>query len=608
MDEYRLLTNEEISILEDNGCMAEDWTSINVAADFKPTYIKNVNFYGDVFLGVFEKNIEVSNGFIRHSGIRNATLRNVSIGDNCLIENIGNYINNYAIGEECCICNVCTMETTAEATYGEGNTISVLNEAGNGNVILFSGLTSNLAALMIRNAADKEFTAAIRGIVKDDIERRAREKSTVGNNVKIVNTAEITNTHISDNCEINGASRISDCTLASGLEDNVFIGSGVICENSIVTDGSAVLNGANITNCFVGEACQITNRFTAESSLFFANCYMSNGEACAAFCGPFSASHHKSTLLIGCMLSFYNAGSATNFSNHAYKMGPIHYGCLERGTKTASGSHLLLPANIGAFSVCLGKITNHPDTRNLPFSYIISDGRETFVVPGINITTVGLYRDIRKWPRRDVRIQSSRKSLINHDWLSPLTINEIIAGKKTLEQMRESQGEDTAFYTCGGCKISRNSLERGIRLYDMAIKLFAGDVAAGYDLMAEGRDCGTGEWSDLAGMLLPEQEERNIVNAISNGYLRSTADIDMFMKNVNERYGEYIITFTRNIIASQLGTDDLTESGIDQIIQQGRAAKEAWISEIRKDAEKEYSMGDVEHAVLEKFITQLEEE
>lgn len=608
MDEYRLLTNEEISILEDNGCMAEDWTSINVAADFKPTYIKNVNFYGDVFLGVFEKNIEVSNGFIRHSGIRNATLRNVSIGDNCLIENIGNYINNYAIGEECCICNVCTMETTAEATYGEGNTISVLNEAGNGNVILFSGLTSNLAALMIRNAADKEFTAAIRGIVKDDIERRAREKSTVGNNVKIVNTAEITNTHISDNCEINGASRISDCTLASGLEDNVFIGSGVICENSIVTDGSAVLNGANITNCFVGEACQITNGFTAESSLFFANCYMSNGEACAAFCGPFSASHHKSTLLIGCMLSFYNAGSATNFSNHAYKMGPIHYGCLERGTKTASGSHLLLPANIGAFSVCLGKITNHPDTRNLPFSYIISDGRETFVVPGINITTVGLYRDIRKWPRRDVRIQSSRKSLINHDWLSPLTINEIIAGKKTLEQIRESQGEDTAFYTCGGYKISRNSLERGVRLYDMAIKLFAGDVAAGYDLTAEGRDCGTGEWGDLAGMLLPEQEERNIVNAISNGYLRSTADIDMFMKNVNERYGEYLITFTRNIIASQLGTDDLTESGIEQIIQQGRAAKEAWISEIRKDAEKEYSMGDVEHAVLEKFITQLEEE
>lgn len=608
MDEYRLLTNEEINILEENGCTAEDWTNINVADDFQPTYIKNVNFYGEIFMGVFEKNIEVSNGFVRHSGIRNATLRNAYISDNCLIENIGNYINNYAIGEECCICNVCTMETTAEATYGEGNTISVLNEAGNGNVILFSGLTSNLAALMIRNADNRDFTAAIRGLVKDDIERRERETSTVGNNVKIVNTTEITNTHVSDNCEINGARRISDCTLSAGPEDNVFIGSGVICENSIITDGSAVLNGANIANCFVGEASQITNGFTAESSLFFANSYMSNGEACAAFCGPFSSSHHKSTLLIGCMLSFYNAGSATNFSNHAYKMGPIHYGQLERGTKTASGSHLLLPANIGAFSVCLGKIANHPDTRALPFSYVISDGKDTFIVPGINISTVGLYRDIRKWPRRDVRIQSSRKSMINHDWLSPLTINEIIEGKKALESMKETAGEDTPFYTYNGCKISRNSLERGIRLYDMALKLFAGEVAAGYDLTAEGRANGKGEWCDLAGMLLPKEEERNLVNAISNGFLRSMADVEMFMNNINDHYGEYLTAFTRDIIINQLGAEEITESCIEKIILQGNEAKKEWISEIRKDAEKEYSMGDVEHAVLEKFINQLEAE
>ncbi|NAW49767.1 DUF4954 family protein, partial [Salmonella sp. gx-f5] len=82
------------------------------------------------------------------------------------------------------------------------------------------------------------------------------------------------------------------------------------------------------------------------------NSYMSNGEACAAFCGPFTASHHKSSLLIGGMFSFYNAGSATNFSNHAYKMGPMHWGILERGSKTASGAYLLMPATLGTYSVC----------------------------------------------------------------------------------------------------------------------------------------------------------------------------------------------------------------------------------------------------------------
>ena len=351
MYDYRPLTDDEIMSLEDNGCTAENWTTVNVADDFSPAYVSNVRFFGTVNLGVFERSIEVSNGFFMHSGVRNATLRDTTVGDNCLIENIGNYINNYTIGDECYIRNVSTIETTAEATYGEGNTISVLNEAGSGNVILFNGLTSNLAAFMVAHWGDEGFASAMRTLVRDNIAMRSADCGCIGNRVRIVNTTEITNTNISDNCEVNGACRLSDCTLAAGLDDSVFIGSGVICENSIITNGSSILNSAKIFNCFVGEACHITNGFTAESSLFFANTYMANGEACAAFCGPFSASHHKSTLLIGCMTSFYNAGSATNFSNHAYKMGPLHYGSLERGTKTASGSHTLLPANIASITI-----------------------------------------------------------------------------------------------------------------------------------------------------------------------------------------------------------------------------------------------------------------
>ena len=149
MTTYRPLTDDEIITLEEHGCTAEDWTYVNVADDFTPSHIKDVRFCGTVNLGVFEKNVEVGQDFYMHSGVRNATLRNVTIGDNSLVENIGNYISNYVIGEECCIRNVCTIETTAEATFGEGNTISVLNEAGSGNVVLFRGLTSNLAALMV---------------------------------------------------------------------------------------------------------------------------------------------------------------------------------------------------------------------------------------------------------------------------------------------------------------------------------------------------------------------------------------------------------------------------------------------------------------------------
>lgn len=108
---YRSLTEEEINVLDDNGCWAENWDNVKVSDDFAPKYMRHVMLYGDVAIGSFEKNIEVSPGFLKHSGICNATLRNVSVGDNCLIENIGNYINNYTIGNGCYISNVSTMET-----------------------------------------------------------------------------------------------------------------------------------------------------------------------------------------------------------------------------------------------------------------------------------------------------------------------------------------------------------------------------------------------------------------------------------------------------------------------------------------------------------------
>lgn len=605
MNDYRPLTDDEIITLEEHGCTAEDWTCVNVADDFTPAHIKDVRFYGTVNLGVFEKNVEVSQGFYMHSGVRNATLRNATIGDNSLVENIGNFINNYIIGEECCIRNVCTIETTAEATFGEGNTISVLNEAGSGNVVLFRGLTSNLAALMVNHPEDKELSTSLKAMAKDYVNSRHTDAGTIGDYVRIINTTEITNTNIADNCEVNGACRLSDCTLAAEADDSVYIGSGVICENSIIADGSSVLNSAKLFNCYVGEACQITNGFTAESSLFFANTYMANGEACAAFCGPFSASHHKSTLLIGCMTSFYNAGSGTNFSNHAYKMGPIHYGTLSRGVKTASGSHIVHPAKIGPFSVCMGKIQNHPDTTALPFSYVIGEGRETHIVPGRNIATVGLYRDINKWPRRDVRIKGSRKSIINYEWLSPLTVNEVVKGHQLLANMRQNAGQKTAFCTADGNILNINALEKGLKLYSLAIEMYLGEAVERHQEGSLPAASGAGEWCDLGGLLMPVEEEERLVEKIRYGMIDGLGSVFRMLEAYNERYADYQWTFALSLMKQQLGKDELTDDDLAYCRERGKAAREAWLGMIREDAEKEHSLGDVDRATLDKFLAQL---
>lgn len=609
----RQLSDEEIRILEDRNCWAEDWTNVHVSDDFKPNYMHRVMLYGEVSIGDFDKNIEVSRGFMKHSGINNATLRNVTIGDNCLIENIGGFINNYTIGDDCYISNVNAMETTDGATYGEGNLISVLNEVGDGNVILFSELNSQFAAFMAKHFCDKSLKDAIRRLINEEIARKRHEQAYIGNNVKIVNTKEITNTIVYDDCEINGASRLSDCTILSSPVSNVYIGTGVICENSIISEGSSIINSVKIQDCFIGEACQISNGFTASSSVFFANSYMSNGEACAAFCGPFTASHHKSSLLIGGQFSFYNAGSATNFSNHAYKMGPIHHGVLERGTKTASGAYILMPAHIGTFSVCFGKLMYHPDTRYLPFSYLIAYGDTMYLSPGRNITTVGLYRDIRKWPKRDVRPVGSQKSIVNFDWLSPFSVGEIVEGKQILEKLRDACGENVATYTYHNYVINASSLNKGIKYYDIALRIYMGAVLkrvikkwGKVDLPTT--TIGQGKWNDLSGLLLPESEEMRLLNDIKRGELETIQEVTDRFKEINRNYREYQWAWTYQLILDYYHLTEITDADVEQIHKDYVHARRAWIAEIRKDAEKEYAMGDVEKHVLDDFIHNLDHE
>ena len=613
MNDYRPLTSEEIEVLKSNDCWAEDWTSVNVAEDFKPNFMHRVMLYGEVNIGAFNKNVEVSQGFVKHAGINNATLRNVTIGDDCLIENGGNYVNNYTIGDDCYISNISTLETTEGATYGEGNLVSVLNEVGEGNVILFSDLNSQLAAFMVKHFSDKDLKEKIRQLIKTDIDNKMPERGQIGNNVKIVNTKEITNCIINDFCEVNGAARLSDCTLLGSAHGNVYVGTGVIAENSIIAEGASVINSVKIQDCYVGEACQLSNGFTASTSIFFANSYMSNGEACAAFCGPFTASHHKSSLLIGGMFSFYNAGSATNFSNHAYKMGPMHWGILERGSKTASGAYLLMPATLGSFSVCFGKLMHHPNTRNLPFAYLIADGDKMFLIPGRNITTVGLYRDIKKWPKRDLRAQENRKSIVNFDWLSPFSVGEILKGKKILESLREVTGDNVSQYLYHEYIIPASSLHKGIKYYDIALRIYMGAVLKRVlkrdpSITPPATQTGIGDWDDLSGLLLPVSEEERIVNDLQDGTIDSIQQLIERFEEIDANYRQYQWAWTYKMVCDYYGISEITLEDANRIHEDYIKARRSWIAEIKKDAEKEYAMGDVEEEVFRNFVNSLNQE
>ena len=554
---YRHLTPEETATLEDNGCKAEDWNGVMVSIDgFDPKFIHRVSFYGNVLLGATRKSIEITKGFFCHSGIDDATLRNVTVGNDCLIKHIGNYINDYTIGDECYIANVATVETTEGASYGNGNVISVLDEAGNGNIMVFRDLNSQLAAFMVRHSDDADLRHAVIRLINEEVVRTQPDRGCIGSNVKIVNTVEIVNSVIEDGCEISGATRLSDCTIKSNRNSSVFIGSNTIIENSIVADGSSITDGARLQDCFVGEACQLTSGFTASQSVFFANTFMSNGEACAAFCGPFCASHHKSSLLIGGEYSFYNA-----------------------------------------------------DTKGLPFSYIIGENGRTWLVPGHNIVTVGLYRDIKKWPQRDMRSEDNQKSIIDFDWLSPMTVGEILRGKKILENIVKVNGDDVAEYHYHGMCIKASSLKHGLHYYDLALKMFMGEVMEkakknGFDGKPTWQT-GLGRWEDLAGQLLPLAEEQRLSDDIKEGNIETIDDVIDRFKEIEANYSRYEWAWAYRMILEYYGIKSITEDDEKRIDADSSSAHAEWLAAIKADAEKEFRLGDVPRDTLDGFLAKI---
>ena len=60
----RELSVNEIAILEEQGCWADDWTDILVDDDFNTSQVNGVTFYGHVEVGSLNGSIEVEEGFL----------------------------------------------------------------------------------------------------------------------------------------------------------------------------------------------------------------------------------------------------------------------------------------------------------------------------------------------------------------------------------------------------------------------------------------------------------------------------------------------------------------------------------------------------------------
>ena len=607
-DIYRNLAVHEVKALTQNGCSCDDWGRIRVKEGFDPSRCKNVIFSGDITLGVFSEPFTDESGISIPGGILNARLHNCTIGSNVIINNIGDYIANYNIEDNVVIKNCGKLCTEGISTFGNGTSVNVLNETGGRAVKMWDRLSAHEAYIIALYRHRCDAVKIIEKMVDDYSISHSSATGTIGQNSRIFNCSNIRNVKFGPFSYIEGAMTLNEGSVNSSAADPVFIGPGVIMEHFIVCSGSVVTESTLVDKCFIGQSCVLAKHYSAENSLFFANCGGYHGEACSIFAGPYTVTHHKSTLLIAGIFSFMNAGSGSNQSNHMYKLGPIHQGIMERGSKTTSDSYLLWPARIGPFTLIMGRHYKNLDTSSLPFSYLIESNDESILVPGINLRSVGTIRDAQKWPVRDKRKDTIRLDQVNFNLLSPYTIRKMFEGREILKKLRAECPPGTSSFTYNSMKITGTSLDRGIELYQTGINKFLGNslikrlekrqFKTNEELqrrLEPDQQQGRGEWVDLAGLIAPKNEIEKLLNDIESGKVGSMEELAKSFLELHNSYYDWEWTWVCERIEEEIGIsiNRMTADNVVSIVEKWKKSVIDLDNLLYEDAKKEFTLSSM---------------
>jgi len=601
--DYRNLTNSEIDILKNQGCWAENWKHILVTANFQPANIQNVRFSGNVKLGLFSKQLEIEPGISKSTGLYNSYIQNCTIGDEVYIAEVKNLVN-YQIDNQVAIENVGTLVVNGETTFGNGTEIEILNEGGGRELPIFDRLSAQIAYLLVVFQHDQKLIKKLRQLIADYAATRKSNIGRICQRARITNCNVIRNVYIGKNARIASALHLEEGTIASAEADPTVVGEGVVAKDFIILSGSKVDGSAMLADCFVGQGVRIGKQYSAENSGFFANSEGFHGEACSIFAGPYTVTHHKSTLLIAGLFSFYNAGSGTNQSNHMYKLGPLHQGILDRGSKTGSFSYLLWPCRIGAFTAVIGKHYSNFDTSDLPFSYINEVEGKSILTPAMNLFTVGTRRDSVKWPNRDRRQDPEKFDLINFEFFNPYIIGKVLRGIEQLKNLYENASRKQEFITYNGIQIKRLMLRTAIKYYEIAVKIYIGnevlkrldqldDLSALNPIIAKlqptGKE-GLGNWVDLAGMFLPADELGKLLKQVQAGEISRIENLIEKLEILHSRYDEFAWNWSADLIQKRLKINlkEITSEQLVQLVTDWQKNALKLNNMISKDAGKEF--------------------
>jgi hypothetical protein len=304
-----------------------------------------------------------------------------------------------------------------------------------------------------------------------------------------------------------------------------------------------------------------------------------------------------------------------------------------------------------------GRHINNPDTTAFPFSYLVENRGMSYLVPAASLPSIGLMRDVNKWPDRDARKTSKKQDKIIFHFLNPNTIEEIrkaikigndlrlhaslgynpedAAMQGVVSELRHAAPDDPILeYRYRGMRIRRSSLEKGSGLYKVALQIYLGDVVfRQIEAFKQANDKDDSKiiwkdfiktrvfdkeipynqekWLDISGLILPEAAIEYLIGCIGEGKITSVDELEDRWEELYQTYQvrEWAYAFPLIAELRKLALRDIKPATLLTVLDEWQEASFTLCNQALLDAELELSMkrsfapeeGEVPNSFVEKL-------
>jgi hypothetical protein len=388
----RPLFKPEVAQLEAQGNTAEDWSRVRVADGFNPRRVRNCDFRGAVVLGQFKQRVVLADGVEVIAGLSNSTLVDCVVGHNAVVKDV-RLLANYVVCPDAVVVDCGRVTCSIGATFGNGQRVPVALEGGGRDVELFAEIDVETAAAAASPGPRRGELDGYRRAAAEYRDRATADRGVIGAGARVWSVPRLEDAFVGPAAVIDGATRVSRCTLLSTPDEPIVVESGSVVTDSLLQWGARVTGLAVVDRSVLVEQARVERHGKVQNSVIGPNTEVAAGEVSSCVLGPFVGCHHQS-LLISTLwpAGRGNVGYGANVGSNHTSRAPDQEFRAGEGLFLGLGVNVKFPCDFSRapYTVIACGTDLPPQRVTFPFS-LVAPPQEHFpgVPPGFNQISPG---------------------------------------------------------------------------------------------------------------------------------------------------------------------------------------------------------------------------